>query len=200
MGILQSNLDIGPEITERFTGIVMRTLEKVPKKRSRLARKMESIGELQLPSRIRRYLSDKVPDSRFEEITAEYPDSRGRSITWRLLNKCGDADGADRGRNPIGVDADNSVAFDVSRVDFTDGYDASAMLFARPEQLTGDRDFTEHDYIGKKNGKSFLTYQRPRARNGMGETKRPFLLDIEDLRQACKVANKFSRRCVLAGL
>src|SRR6266481_4518677 len=109
MGIPQSSLNIGPEITERIAGIVMRPLEKVPEKRSLLAKKMERVGELQLASRIGRYLSDEVPDSGFEEITTEYPQSRGRTITRRLLNKCGDADGADRVRNPIGIDADNAV-------------------------------------------------------------------------------------------
>jgi hypothetical protein len=50
------------------------------------------------------------------------------------------------------------MAFHVAGFDFADGNNASPMLFARTEQLTRDWNFTEHDYVRKKNGKSFLSH------------------------------------------
>ncbi len=49
------------------------------------------------------------------------------------------------------------MAFNIAGFDFADGNNASTMPFARTEQLAGDWDFTDHDYVRKKNSKSFLS-------------------------------------------
>src|SRR6266404_3581490 len=90
--ILQRNLDIGPEVAKRVAGIVMRTLEKVTEERTFVTQKMECVGELQLASRIGRYLGDKVPNDGFEDIAAENAEPRGGVSGRRLFNKRGEAD------------------------------------------------------------------------------------------------------------
>ena len=115
-------------------------------------------------------MSNRVPDAGFEEIAAEYAQPRWCAITRRLFNEPSDTDRADRRRKKIGIDADNAMAFDFAGFDFADRNYASTMLFSRAEQLTGNREFAEHDHVRKKDGEGLVSDQRPRAGNGVGKT------------------------------
>ncbi len=156
-GILQRNLDIGPEVAERVASIVMQTFEKVTEERTFVAQEIECVGELHLTSRIWWHLSDKFPDDRFEDIAAENAEPRGGTGSRRLFNKRSDADWTGGGRIDIRIDTENTMAFNIAEFDFTDGNNASTMPLARTEQLAGHWDSTEHDYVRKKNSKSFLS-------------------------------------------
>ena len=143
-------------------------------------------------------MSTRVPDAAFEDIAAEYAKPRRCAITRRLFNEPSDTDRAHERRQKIRIGADNAVAFDFGGFDFADRNYASTMLFSRAEQLTGNREFAEHDHVRKKDGEGFVSDQRPRAGDGVGKPEWFFLLDVEYLCRVRQEANQVGRRCLVA--
>ena len=168
---LRDNSDIGFEIAQGVASIVVLDFKAQAQNRVFLAKQIQRTSKLNLsPARRDSFARSPLQMEGLKDITAEYAETARRVVDPRFFYQTSDANGwASRIGGRV-FNPNDSVTLHFLWLDFPNGDDASTVPLVCANQLAGHWHVADHDYIGKEDGKRFLSHQRPGAADCVGKS------------------------------